>query len=118
MTRLSRPKTVRTTSSVTTSRGVPSATMRPVVERDEVVGVARGEVEVVQHHDDRGAATGVEVGEQVEHLDLVGDVEVGRRLVEQQQVGALRQGHRDPDPLALPTGELVDDAVGETEWCR
>ena len=29
MTRLSRPKTVRTTSSVTTSAGVPSATIRP-----------------------------------------------------------------------------------------
>ena len=69
----------------------------------------------MEHHDDRGAAPGVELGEEVEHLDLVGDVEVGRGLVEQQQVGALREGHRDPHPLALAAGELVDDAVGEPE---
>ena len=113
MTRLSRPKTVRTTSSVTTSRGVPSAATAPVVQRDQVVGVARGEVEVVQHHHDRGAAACVELGEQVEHLDLVGDVEVRRRLVEQQQVGPLGEGHRDPDALALAARQLVDGAVGE-----
>ena len=40
-------------------------------QREQVVGVAGGEVQVVQHHDDRGAALAVEVGEQVEHLDLV-----------------------------------------------
>ena len=83
-----------------------------------MVGVARREVEVVQHHHDRGAAAGVELGEQVEHLDLVGDVEVGRRLVEQQQVGALREGHRDPHPLALAARQLVDRAVGEVDRCR
>ncbi len=55
----------------------------------------------------------VEVGEQVEHLDLVGDVEEGRRLVEQEDVGALRERHRDPHPLPLTAGELVDGAVGE-----
>ena len=55
----------------------------------------------------------VEVGEQVQHLDLVGDVEVGGRLVEQQQVGLLGQRHRDPDPLALPAGEFVDRPVGQ-----
>ena len=118
MTRLSRPKTVRTTSSVTTSRGVPSATTAAVAKGDEVVGVARREVQVVQHHHDRGAATGVEVGQQVEHLDLVGDVEVRRRLVEQQQVRSLRQRHRDPDPLALAARELVDHAVGQPERVR
>ena len=81
--------------------------------RDEVVGVPRGQVEVVQHHHDGGAAAGVEVGEQVEHLDLVGEVEVRRGLVEQQQVGALGEGHRDPDPLPLAAGQLVDDPVGQ-----
>jgi hypothetical protein len=41
-----------------------------------VVGVAAGEVEVVQHEDDRLAGPAVEVGEEVEQLDLVVDVEV------------------------------------------
>ncbi len=41
----------------------------------------------MQHHHDRGAALAVELGQQVEHVDLVGDVEEGRRLVEQQHPG-------------------------------
>ena len=89
-----------------------------VGHRDQVVGVPRGQVEVVQHHHHGGAAAGVEVGEQVEHLDLVGEVEVRRGLVEEQQVGALRQGHRDPDALPLAAGQLVDDPVAPGRWCR
>src|SRR5699024_5666558 len=46
-------------------------------------------------------------------LDLVRDVEEGGRLVEQQHVRVLGQGHRDPHPLALPAGELVDWPLGE-----
>ena len=45
---------------------------------------------------------------QLQHVDLVGEVEEGGRLVEQQHVGALGQGHRDPHPLALPAGQRVD----------
>ena len=81
-----RPKTSATSASVIDlGAAVPSATMRAVLHGDEVVGVAGGEVEVVQHHHDGAAALAVEVGEQVEHLDLVGEVEEGRRLVEQQR---------------------------------
>jgi hypothetical protein len=83
-----------------------------------VVGVAGGHVQVVQHHDDRRAARPVEVGQQVEDLDLVAHVEEGRRLVEQQQVGLLSQCHRDPHPLALPTGQLVDGPVGQRRRLR
>ena len=50
---------------------------------------------------------------EVEHVDLVGDVEERRRLVEQQEVGLLRKRHCDPHPLALPARQLVDRAVGE-----
>ena len=114
-TRQSIPNTVRTQSSVITSAGGPGRHDPPLAHGDQVVGVAGREVEVVQHHHDGGAAGLVEVGEQVEHLDLVGDVEVRRRLVEQQQVGLLGQGHRDPDPLALAARELVDEPVGEVE---
>ena len=60
----------------------------------------------------------VEVGQQVEHVDLVGEVEVGRRLVEQQQVGLLRQGHGDPDPLALAAAHVLDAPVGQLGRAR
>src|SRR5699024_5830191 len=46
----------------------------------QVIGVAGGEVEVVQHDADGGAALAVEVADHVEHLELVGHVEVGGGL--------------------------------------
>ena len=88
---------------------------RPVAHRDEVVGVAAGVVEVVQDEHDRAALALVEVDEEVEHLDLVGEVEVRRRLVEQHQPGALGERHGDPHPLALAAGQLVDRAAGDVE---
>lgn len=69
-------------------------------------------VEVVQHGDD-GAVLAVQPGEDVQQLDMVGDVEEGRRLAEQQDRGLLCQHHGDPDPLALAARELVDLAVGQ-----
>src|SRR5690606_41151081 len=80
---------------------------------DEVVGVAGGEVEVVQDHHDGGAAVAVQVGQQVEDLDLVAGVEERGGLVEQEQVGLLGQRHGDPDALPLAAGELVDGPVGQ-----
>src|SRR5690606_39719382 len=81
----------------------------------QVVGIPGGEIEVVQHHDDGGAAVAVEIGEQVEDLDLVADVQEGGRFVQQEDVGLLRQSHGDPDALALAAGELVDRAIGEVQ---
>src|SRR5690606_28838458 len=52
---------------------------------DEVIGVAGGLVEVVQNGDDGAAAFAVELPYQVQDLDLVGDVQVGGRLVEQKE---------------------------------
>jgi hypothetical protein len=55
----------------------------------------------------------VEVRDEVQYVDLVGEVEIGRRFVQQQDGGALGDGHRDPRALPLAAGELVDRAVGE-----
>ena len=55
----------------------------------------------------------VQLGAQVQHLDLVRDVQEGGRLVEQQQRRLLGQRHRDPHPLPLPAGELVDESLGK-----
>jgi hypothetical protein len=80
-----------------------------------MVGVPGRQVKVVQDHHDRGAPGQVEVAEQIEHLHLVRNVEERGRLVEQEHVGLLRQRHRDPDPLPLPTRQLVDAALSEFE---
>src|SRR5699024_6595846 len=58
-----------------------------VADRDQVIGVAGGEVQVVQDDADGGAAVTVQVADHVEDLELVGDVEVGGGLVQQQHLG-------------------------------
>ena len=108
-----RPKTSSSSASVNTSRGGPCSDHRALLHHHDQVAVAGGQVEVVQHHHDGAAALAVEPGHQVEHLDLVGEVEEGRGLVEQHQVGVLSQRHRDPGPLPLPAGELVEGPVAQ-----
>ena len=49
----------------------------------------------------------LEVLQQLQDLRLDGDVERGGRLVGDQQVGLVRERHRDHHPLALAAGELV-----------
>ena len=60
----------------------------------------------------------VEPCEQVEDLDLVREVEVGRRLVEQEQGRLLGERQGDPGPLALAAGELVDGRSAQARACR
>src|SRR6478735_9288970 len=61
---------------------------------DQVGRVAARVVEVVQHGDQGSALLGVQIGAEVEHLDLVGDVQVGGRLVQQQDRCLLGKGPR------------------------
>ena len=49
----------------------------------------------------------LQLGEQVEHLGLDGDIERGDGLVEHDDVGLERERAGDPDALALAAGELV-----------
>lgn len=48
--------------------------------------------------------------DEVEDLRLNGNVQRGRRLVGDQDLGAEREGHRDHDPLQHATGQLVRPA--------
>ena len=41
--------------------------------------------DLVQDDDDSAASAALQAGTQVQHLDLVRDVEIGRRLVQQQE---------------------------------
>ena len=109
-TRASRPKTSLDKRVVDDLARRAGGVHPAVAQRDEVVGVAARLVEVVEHHHDRAAALAHEVVEQVEHVDLVREVEERRRLVEQEDLGLLRERHRDPRALALAAGELVERA--------
>ncbi len=69
-----------------------------VFQQDDLVTVAGGEVEVVQH-DDRAH---VESAHQLQHLVLVADVEMVGGLVEEQMIRLLRERSSDEHPLLLP----------------
>ena len=59
---------------------------------------------------------GLEARDEIEHLGLDRRIEAGRRLVEDQQLGLLRERHRDHDALLHAAGELMrvaaEDARG------
>ena len=64
--------------------------------------------------DDHAQPEGLrQVFHQGHHFDLVGDVQRGQRLVQQQEAALLRQAHRQPDARAFAAGEGVDDLAGE-----
>ena len=69
----------------------------------------------MQDHHDRDTGAGVQGLEQLEDLELVAEVQKGRRLVEQQNRGLLGEGHGDPRPLALTAGQGVHLPVGELD---
>jgi hypothetical protein len=76
----------------------------PVHDRHQRVHVVGRE----QHGDVFGP------GQPGQHRDdplLAGDVQVGQRLVEQQQPRPADQGVRDHDPLLLAAGQLADPRV-------
>ena len=55
----------------------------------------------------------VEFAQQVEHLDLVTQVEERGRLVQQQHLRILCERHGDPHPLPLSARQVADGTVGE-----
>ena len=97
----------RTTSSVGAAGGPAGRQVDdPVHDRQQRVHLVRRD----QHGDLllRG-----DPAEQRDDLLLAADVEVGQRLVEQQQPGTADQRVRDQDPLLLAAGQVADPGVGE-----
>ena len=78
-------------------------------------------VQIVEHHDDGATLRAIELLEQVEHLDLMGDVQECGGLVEEHERRVLGQRHGDPGALPLASRQLVDasvlqlDEIGELE---
>lgn len=77
-----------------------------LVHREDIIGVPRRQVDVVEHHNDRFPELAVEVCEQIENFDLVSDVEESCRLVEKENIGLLGERHGNPHgrPRIRPTG--------------
>src|SRR5947208_226699 len=87
---------------------------RNVADRGEdqnLVGKARRQVDVVRNHE-RGEPEPIHKrAHQLEQLHLVPQVERHGGLVEDEELGLLREGPRQPDSLVLPSGERPEPAV-------
>src|SRR5436190_1465816 len=81
-----------------------------VHHRDPVADVAH-DAEVVRDEDVREVELSLQVVEEVQHLRLDRDVERRDRLVGDDQLRTQRERACDADPLSLPAGELVREAV-------
>ncbi len=84
-----------------------------VLQDDDAVAVAGGEVQVVEHDSGTGKPA-----DQFEDVVLVADVEVVRRLVEKDVGGLLGERPGDEGALMFTTGETVQVApreVGESD---
>ena len=73
----------------------------------------RRQIQIVRRQHHRHALLGVQLLQQHLHFELVADVERRRRLVEQQQLCALRQRAGDHDALFFAAAERAERAVLE-----
>ena len=74
-------------------------------QQDDALGVLAGEHEVVQRRHHRHAVLAAQLVDDLEHGLGVPEVEGGRRLVEQQHPGVLRECPGEDGALALAAGE-------------
>jgi hypothetical protein len=80
---------------------------------DEAVHDRQQRVHIVRRDQHRDLLLLSHLAEQADHVLLAADVQVGQRLVEQQQPGAADQRVRDHYPLLLAAGQIADPGVGE-----
>ena len=117
----STPKTSRIRSADRTSPRAAVGHDPAAVEQHEPREEGGGEAEVVEDGQDRRPVADVEIDQQLHGRDLVAQVEVDRRLVEDQDRRGLGDGQRDERELALAEGQLADvpsDAGGRSRPAR
>src|SRR5260370_42324078 len=84
-----------------------------VVQEYQPRKIACRKIQVMQRGYDRQMPLLIQAAQQLHDLDLMSDVEMGGRLVEEQQAAALRQGERYQHPLALPSTQMIEHPVRE-----
>ena len=82
-----------------------------VAQHDDLVGQRHRLDLVVRHVDHGGAEALVQLGDLDAHLHAQLGIEIGERLVEQEDCGLAHDGAADSDALALAAGKLPRLAV-------
>jgi len=83
----------------------------PSVENGHPIGDLPDHCEVVGHENEREGEPFAEVHEKIQYLGLYGKVQGRNGLVQDQELGLDRKGAGNPQPLALPSAELVGKAT-------
>ena len=86
-----------------------------LVQHDDTGRKRRRQVQIMEDGQHRQAAIGLQPPHGAQEGDLVGEVHVQGRLVEQQQLRLLRERHGHQHPLALASGELVRQPIREVQ---
>ena len=81
------------------------------VHYDDPIGNLGNDAEVMGDKHHGRVVLLLQLADQGEDLGLRGDVERGRRLVGDQELGLQDQGHRNDDALALAAGQLMGISV-------
>ncbi len=84
------------------------------VQRHQPIAEAGGHVDVVDDYDDAEVELTAELPDQSQHLHLMGHVQRGQRLVEQDEAALLGQQHGQPDPSPLAAGEGIHQPICKT----
>ena len=96
-----------TAPEASTSSVGPWAGDPPLLHHHEVVGVAQGEIQIVDDHGDGLALATVQVAHEGHEVVAGADVQIGGGLVKHDEVGVLGERAGQMRPLALAAGELV-----------
>ena len=79
----------------------------PAVQKDEPGKEVRREAKIVEDREDRGSVASIEIADELHDLHLMAQIEVDRRLVEDQDGRVLSHCHGEQDELALPHRQLT-----------
>src|SRR5208283_5083670 len=81
-------------------------------EDDDPVGEPCGQVEVVERRDDRHPPLAGELAHPGQEVELVSDVEMARRLVEEDEGCLMDERPGQNRPLLLPSADREDSVTG------
>ncbi len=89
-----------------------------LLQQEQSVTVTTCQTQIMQRRDGRNSFLIDQPAYQVQHLQLVAEVEAGGRLVQQEQSRRLSQRAGERHPLALASGQFRDRALGERQSLR
>ena len=96
----------------------PRREYSPPRQHHQVIAVLARQVEIVHHHHRRQPPLRGQTACQVQDLDLVVDIEMSRRFIQQQHIRPLRQRAGDHAPLPLAPRQRRDRPIRQHRCVR